>query len=69
MLAESNLPKLPKYNHRITLDLRNVLAGRHVYNKGYRLEGYLYCNTLVLAETEISIVDRVGLCVNSEIDK
>ena len=27
MLAESNLPKLPKYNRGITLDLRNVLAG------------------------------------------
>ena len=27
MLAESNVRKLPKYNRRITLDLRNVLAG------------------------------------------
>ena len=27
MLAESNLLKLTKYNHGITLDLQNVLAG------------------------------------------
>ena len=27
MFAESNLLKLPKYNHRIALDLRNMLAG------------------------------------------
>ena len=27
MLAESNLRKLPKYNRRITLDLRNKLTG------------------------------------------
>ena len=27
MLAESNLRKLSKYNPRITLDLRNMLAG------------------------------------------
>ena len=27
MLAESNLRKLPKYNRRITLDLRNELTG------------------------------------------
>ena len=27
MLLEINLRKLPKYNQRITLDLRNVLIG------------------------------------------
>ena len=27
MLAEGNLRKLPKYNCRITLDLRNKLTG------------------------------------------
>ena len=26
MLAEKDLHKLPKYSHKITLDLRNVLA-------------------------------------------
>ena len=26
MLAESNLQKSPKYNHKVTLDLRYVLA-------------------------------------------
>ena len=29
MLAESNLHKLPKYNHNNTLDLSSVLAGKH----------------------------------------
>ena len=28
MLAESNLRKLSKYNRKITLDLRNMLAGK-----------------------------------------
>ena len=28
MLAKSNLRKLPKHNHRITLSIPNVLAGK-----------------------------------------
>ena len=34
MLAESNLDKLPKYNHRVTLDSRNVLAGIKIWLEG-----------------------------------
>ena len=46
MLTESNLRKLPKHNRRITLDLRNVLAGKILWLKCKKLLSNKFIDSL-----------------------
>ena len=41
MLAESNLQKSPKYNHKVTLDLRYVLAEIDIEKRLSKKDVYL----------------------------